>query len=106
MKCVRCGKADVVARPVFIASDGGENLELTRAIKAALRAQGIEGEEWLGQLCEECFQVAEACIQEGGHVYATAHRELVLQRYEANLGRPLTPAERKEIEAYLRQPGG
>jgi hypothetical protein len=31
---------------------------------------------------------------------------LVLQRYEANLGRPLTPAERQEMEAYLSQPSG
>jgi hypothetical protein len=34
------------------------------------------------------------------------HRDLVFQRYEANLGRPLTTAERQEIEAYLSQPSG
>jgi hypothetical protein len=50
--------------------------------------------------------VAQACIQEGGRVHAAAHRDLVLRRYEANLGRPLTPTERQEIEAYLGGPNG
>jgi hypothetical protein len=104
MNCLRCGTAEVVPEPVFIVSHGGEPPELTRAIDGALKAQGIGGVEAMGQLCQPCSEVATACIQEGARVYAAAHRDLVLQQYEANAGRALTAAERQEIEAYLGRP--
>ena len=106
MSCARCGRADFEPEHLFIVNHGSEDPELSRAINAALRAQGIDGEERLGQLCEECFQISQACIQEGSRVYASAHRDLALQRYQAALGRPLTAAERQKIEAYLGQSDG
>jgi hypothetical protein len=96
--------AEVVPGPVFIVSHGGEPPELTRAIDAALKAQGIEGAESLGQLCRPCSEVATACIEEGARVYAATRGDLILHQYEANAGRALTAAERQEIEAYLGLP--
>ena len=65
MSCLRCGRTDFEPQLLFIVNHGGGDAELSRAINAALHAQGIDGEERLGQLCEDCFQVAQACIQEG-----------------------------------------
>ncbi len=103
MTCVRCGQAEVQPGHLFVVSHTDQP-EFTRAIDVALREQGIDGEEFLGQLCEGCFEVATACFQEGARRYAAARSDLMMQRCEANLRRPLTSAERREFKAYLGRP--
>jgi hypothetical protein len=45
--------------------------------------------------------VANDAIDAGGRSYFATRRDVVQQHWEANLGRPMTSAERDEMNAYF-----
>jgi hypothetical protein len=100
MICIRCGEAEVETEHVYIVSHD-DDPDMDEAIDAALRRNGIEGVNCLGQLCERCWEVANAAIDAGGRSYFATRRDAVQQHWEANLGRPMTSAERGEMNAYF-----
>jgi hypothetical protein len=100
MICIRCGKAEVETEHVFIVGHDHDS-EMDQAIDAALRRHGIEGVNALGQLCERCWEVAHAAIDAGGRSSFATRRDEVQQHWETNLGRPMTSAEREEMNVYF-----
>jgi hypothetical protein len=100
MLCIRCGESEVEVEHVFMVSHDHDP-DLDETIDAALRRQGIEGVDGLGQLCERCWEVANAAINAGGHIYFATRRDVVERHWEANLSRPMTPAERDGMNAYF-----
>jgi len=100
MICIRCGEAEVETEHVFIVSHDHDP-DMHEAIYAALRRHGIEGVTCLGQLCERCWEVANAAIDAGGRSYFATRRDVVQQHWGTNLGRPMTSAERAEMNAYF-----
>jgi hypothetical protein len=101
MLCARCGVAE--ARSITTVIALGDDREFIGAVENELRRQGIREINDLGQLCEQCWEVAEAAVQEGARLHAAAHREELYDQHEKNLGRPLTSAERNDIDAYLEK---
>src|SRR3954467_7904434 len=99
MLCARCGAAQ--AREITTVIALGDDPDLIRAIENELTRNGISETNDLGQLCEQCWEVAEAAIQEGARLHAAAHREELYEAHQKNLGRPLSPAERNDIDEYL-----
>jgi hypothetical protein len=100
MVCIRCGEAEIPTDSVFMVGFDREP-DLVGAIDAALRSHGIEGMNGLGQLCERCWEVANAAIDAGGQSYWATRRDVLQQHWEANLGHPMTPVEREEMDAYF-----
>ena len=97
---IRCGEAEVDTEHEFIVSHDHDP-DMDEAIDAALRRHGIQEVNWLGQLCERCREVANAAIDAGGGSYFATRRDVVQQHWKANLGRPMTSAERDEMNAYF-----
>jgi hypothetical protein len=100
MICIRCGEAEVSTDDVFMVGFDHDP-DLVTSIDAALRRHGIEGVNGLGQLCDRCWGVAKDVIDAGERSYFATQQELIRQRWEANLGRPMTPAERDQMDAYF-----
>jgi hypothetical protein len=100
MMCLRCGEAESATEHVFVVSHE-HNPDLDSAIDAALKRNGIDGVSGLGQLCEGCWSVAHTAIDAGARSYWATRRDIIQKNSETNLGRPLTSAERAEIDAYF-----
>ena len=102
-QCIRCGKAGIANEEVFVVGFD-QDPALKAAIEAELRVHDIEGLNGLAGLCESCCGVAQTAIEEASRVYYASRRDFIRQHAEANLGRPLTPAEWEQMEAYFDGP--
>ncbi len=100
MICSRCGEVESATGDVFMVGLDRDP-ELVGAIDTELRRRGIPGAHGLAQMCERCWVIAHAAIDEGVRQYFSTRRSFIEEQWERNLGRRLTTSERDLINGYF-----
>jgi len=79
MNCERCGQREATVSTFVVLEEAAEYWEL----------------------CEKCFQLTAAEQEAAGYELAKGDPEGTVRQAEANLGRPLTPPERRAFDEHL-----